>query len=55
MTIDDLHQLLEYHYWARDRILDGVALAMGRTVAHRAAARGHVPRRCEPSRRVGRT
>ena len=24
MTLEDLHQLLEYHYWARDRILDAV-------------------------------
>jgi len=25
MTYDDLNTLLDYHYWARDRVLDGVA------------------------------
>jgi len=24
MTADDIHQLLDYHYWARDRVLDAV-------------------------------
>ena len=26
MTIDDVRTLLEYHYWARDRMLDAGAL-----------------------------
>ncbi|HKT78668.1 MAG TPA: DinB family protein [Vicinamibacterales bacterium] len=25
MTSDDLHNLLDYHYWARDRVLDAAA------------------------------
>ena len=24
MTIEDLRTLLDYHYWARDRVLDAV-------------------------------
>jgi uncharacterized damage-inducible protein DinB len=25
MTLDDLQQLLDYHYWARDRLLDAAS------------------------------